>query len=120
MSGEVSSKPQYVHKEDRSFYYAHIVLVIILVLVALGLLLLQCLFWLKQGYWAPLPLKDLAEPLGLKGVTFSWRGIQRMYDYVMEGSAVVDLLVTATIIGFISPIFIERRWVEVPGSQTSK
>jgi hypothetical protein len=59
---------------------------------AIGILAMQLLWWLKEGEWPSLTARELLAYNNLPGIELSWRGAQKIADWLLDLPLATDPL----------------------------
>jgi hypothetical protein len=58
----------------------------------IAILAMQLLWWLKEGEWPSLTARELLAYNNLPGIELSWRGAQKIADWLLDLPLAADLV----------------------------
>ena len=75
-------------------------------LLAVGIIGLQAVLWLADGYWTPLPLSILLFVLGIEVPSLEWKGFQKILHWTLDLPISGFVILAGIVIGSI------LMWIE--------
>jgi hypothetical protein len=78
-----------------------------LTLTAVGVLLLQCMAWLHDGYWTGLQFRLAWKFLGLTEGPLPWRSVEKIRTWILDLPLVIAVFPGGVAAFIVGVIFIE-------------
>lgn len=69
----------------------------------------QILVFLKSGQWFPVSISDALLSLSFKPPRFAWLGVQRIFEWFLDQSLAVAMLLTAAVVGMLTLQLMDER-----------